>query len=116
MTPMQQQGYSDQQAGMVNAALAEADTPEGREYRDGARARKRAEYDAIMRDGIEFAGPASDYLGGAETAPEASQTVKVQASLAGAGSGPGGAFAEPEPAAKKPRKAKPVDDTQASLL
>lgn len=41
MTPLQQRGYDDQSSGMLNAALAEADTPEGREYREGARAQRR---------------------------------------------------------------------------
>ena len=49
MTPTQQRGYDDQRAGMLNPALADADTPDGKEYRDGVRQGRRDAKDGIER-------------------------------------------------------------------
>ncbi len=116
MTPTQQRGYADQQSGMINPALSVADTPEGREYRDGARAARRLAADSVIAANEGNPPPLpSDYL---PESPGTRKNATPEPDLpqAGVSGRVGGAFAEPVPGAKKPRKPKAADADQLSLL
>ncbi len=134
MTETQQRGYDDQAAGMLNAALAEADTPAGREYRDGARARRRDAEEGLtqeQRAAAERDRDAKNVIAANEGKPLSApfeHPVGCSCHQCNFGGGEpaavmpdaasmGAAFAEPEPAGKKPKKPKQAaDDGQASLF
>lgn len=130
MTPTQQIGYDAQRRGEIDPDLSRADTPAGREYRDGMRMARRDEADAVMRDGIEAATDRTRDSNPESTppTPPAPRTLLVPLTLCGALAVPAeaislttspatpNAFADPEPGAKKVRKAKPADEGQGSLF
>jgi len=164
MSPTFQRGYQDQSSGMVNAALAEADTPEGREYRAGQRqARRDAEdweplytaptngtpIELRLDEKTIVTGKREDdqwyaagrmkgatekaiwhkilpptgwrqlrFLPASETEQKGTSAAIPEQITPGINPGPhlGGAWSEPEPAARKPRKPKPADEGQASFL
>lgn len=130
MTPTQQRGYDDAKAGLTNPALAEADTPAGREYRAGVRQRRRDESDA-QSDGVTLGAgwvPTYDNPDNrhceqpAESVVTGAPRLQIEPEPPCAAPNPfaaiqkAGPFADPEPRAPRTRKAKPVDDAQASLF
>lgn len=110
MTLTQQRGYDDQAAGMLNPALAEADTAEGRAYRDGVRARRRDEEEGVTPEQRAEMNARGD-------APEAPRDPEPAEAPAAPPPSKLGAFSDPEPE-EKPRKRRPAaaDDGQGILF
>lgn len=127
MNSTQQRGYDDQMAGKTDEALMNADTAEGREYRDGKRRARWAQQDAaeVRADGelkearvvlanalripprLMFGDdqlpPPVDF---APPAPSAPNSVPEPVAP--------NAFFDPPP--KRAKKAKPADDAQLGLF
>ncbi len=115
MTPIMQNGYDAQRAGTLDADLMAQDTAAGREYREGTRRARREQADADAGF-APFVAPVrtADFLEPAAPPPVAvpEQAPEVASSHTLAC----GAFSEPEPKAKKPKKEKVKAPDQGDLF
>lgn len=122
MTPIQQSGYDAQQRGEVDPDLSRADTPAGREYRDGMRMARRDEMDANLSAMPVSGAPCpigpADYVStplSVPLTPCGALAVPAKALSLTTPPATPNAFADPEPGAKKGRKAKPEARDQGQL-
>lgn len=129
MTPTQQIGYNDQKAGTLDPDLSRADTAKGREYRDGMRCARRDEVDALegalnvvggTLDPVERAVLLAEQVTPIESEPSPSDSKQApdesKALVSGSNRPAATEIIPPVYEKKRTRKAKPVDDSQASFL
>lgn len=112
-----QNGYDAQVRGDLDPGLMREDTAAGREYREGTRQARRDAFDA--EQGLAPFRPAertADFLEPETPPPVAIAAPEHREDAPSDAPALGGAFAEPQPAARKPKKQKAADATQGDLF